>query len=164
MSDVDYGWICSHRNVLCAQSFTENTCSIFKYDEAGAHETKLDAPQHTCTTVIDTEFKGGFCVIQDFIVMIRTDQPQLYFFSLEGDFVKTESMPILKDKYILKSYNQDSILVQDDKHKELWVVKLNGEATKIKIDLEDPREACVSGKNLFLYCGKTQCVIKYVLS
>ena len=93
---------------------------------------------------------------------IRRGQPQLYVFSLEGDFVKTETMPILKGKEILECYNEDSMLVQDSEKKELWVVKLNGEATKINIDVEDPWWACVAGKSLFVFCGEKKAIIKYV--
>ena len=152
--------MCTHRSVLYAQRFGGNIFSVFNYDETREYETKSDAPQHITQNKVD--FNGGFCVIPDFIVTIRYDQPQLYFFSLKGDFVKSETMPILQNKYILDSYNEDSMLVRDYKKKELWVVKLNGEATKINIDSEDPVHPCVTGENLFVYCYKNKAIVKYV--
>ena len=160
MPDITFMKICTHRNVVHAQICVKNTLSIFKYDETREFETKSDAPQDI--TQSEVRFQSGFCVIQDFIVTIRRDQPQLYLFSLEGDFVKTETMPLLQDKDILDSYNEDSIVVLDYKKKELWVVKVNDEATKINIDAEDPWRACVAGKNLFVFCWEKKAIIKYV--
>ena len=162
MSEIRFWKICAHRNVLYAQHYFDKTLSLFNYNETREYETKSDAPQHIIR--IDVNFKNGFCVIRDLIVMIRQDQPQLYFFSLEGDFVKSQTIPFLKDKEILDSYNDDSMLAWDSKKKKLWVVKQNGEATKINIDAQDPSHACVVGKNLFVHCYKKEAIIKYVSS
>ena len=70
-------------------------------------------------------------------------------------------MPMLKDKELCGSYNENSILVRDEKTKDFWVVKLNGEATKINIDAEYPTNVCVDGKNLFVFCEQKKAVIKY---
>ena len=136
-----------------------NKSSIYKYDKTGEHEITSDDDQHM--TRIQCEFNECFCVIQDLIVRLCTEQSRLYFFSLEGDFVKAQTMPILKDKVIRDSYNDNSILFYDYERYELWVVKLNGEATKINIDAEDPWYACVAGKNLFVYCYERKTISKY---
>ena len=159
MSDIEFWEICTHRNVLYAQRYADQT-SLFKYDESREYETKSDSHQHI--TRINVKFQAGFCVIRDLIVTIRSDQAQLYLFSLEGDVVKSETMPIFQDKYIINSYNEDCMLVWDKENNELWVVQLNGKATKINIDAVDPWWACFAGKNLFVYCCKTKGIIKYV--
>ena len=152
--------ICTHRNFLYLQRFYEHTFTIFKYDETREYETKSDAPQHI--TQNEVNFQRGFCAIRDLIVTIHGDQPQLYFFSLEGDFVKSETMQMFKDKVILDSYNEDSMLARDNVKKELWVVKVNGEATQINIDAQEPWRACVAGKNLFVYCWEKKAIMKYI--
>ena len=104
----------------------------------------------------------SFCVLKDFIVKHKNSKSGLYIFSLDGHLIKTETMPHLRNKRICDSYNGDSIIVRDYEKKELWVVKLNGEATKINIDSEDPVHPCVTGENLFVYCYKNKAIVKYV--
>ena len=159
---IKFWKICTHRNVLYLQCFYLNTFTIFKYDDTQEFETTSNAPQHI--TQNEVNFKVGFCVIRDFIVTMQNGQPQLYLFSLEGDFVKSETMPILQEKNILNSYNEDSMLARDNVKKELWVVKVNGEATQISIDAQKPWRACVAGKTLFVYCYEKKAIIKYVLT
>ena len=162
-SDLKFSWTKTHQNVLYAQKaflYQRTEFAIYKYDKNQEYKTTSDSSQHI--TRIDVKFEENFCIIQDFIVMIRMDKPQLYFFTLEGDFHKTETLPILKDKEIFHSYNEGSMIVRDYEIKELWVVKLNGEATKINIDAQKPWRPCVSGKNLFVYCWEKKAIIKYI--
>ena len=147
----------TQQNILYASD--GNKSAIYKYDENGEHEITSDHDQHM--TRIQCAFYEYVCVIKDLIVRLCTEQSRLYFFSLEGNFVKTRTMPMLKDKELCGSYNENSILVRDEKTKDFWVVKLNGEATKINIDAEYPTNVCVDGKNLFVFCEQKKAVIKY---
>ena len=151
--------IYTHQNMVYAAGFDKNEFAIFKYDETQEHQINPNSSKHI--SGISVDFWSNFCVMQEFIVRIREDQPQLYFFSLEGEFIKTETMTFLKDKMLIYSYNENSMIVRDCDQNELWVVNLNGEATKINIDAEDPRFACVVEESLFVYCDKKKAIIKY---
>ena len=76
--------------------------------------------------------------------------------------MKVQTLSGLQDKCIRNPYNEDSMLVRDYRTGELWVVKLNSEATKINTDAEDPYRVCVTGKCLFVFCGEKKAIIKYV--
>ena len=148
---------------MYAEGYFRNDFAIFKYDKNEVHEITSDTEHHISR--LNVEFERNFCILSDSILRIRHEYaPQLYFFTLEGDFVNRETSPVLKDKEILDFYNDNSMLVRDYETKELWVVKLNGEATKINIDAENPWYACVLLKNLFVYCFETKTAFKYVSS
>ena len=65
------------------------------------------------------------------------------------------------NKKICDVYNDDSMLVYDNKDQELCILTLKGEVTKINIDAEQPEFACFAGDCLFVYDRKTMAIIKY---